>query len=103
MPPIDPLPLPPAGAQSWLFDQSPVVVVCLLFILTLLWILKLCFGRIRELEKRSDELSVSLQDLVRSTSQERADRATNQMLSHESILRTTLASLESALLTRLRE
>jgi signal transduction histidine kinase len=86
--------------EGWVFDQSAAVVVLVLFVLTLIWLLKRSFDRIQALETRNDELSASLRDLIRSSSAERAARATDQMLSHESILRTTLASLESALLSK---
>jgi di/tricarboxylate transporter len=93
-------PLASASFQKWLLEQAPVVVVLGLFVMTLLWLLKRSSDRVHHLEERNEKLSDSLAALVRSSSDERASRATDTMLTHESILRTTLQSLESALLTR---
>ncbi len=87
---------------GWLLGQAPAMVVFGAWVTHLMLALRERSKRIRELETRNDALSTSLVDVVRSTSEERAERATNQMLSHESILRTTLASLESALLNKRR-
>ena len=89
-----------ASFGTWLLGQAPAMVVFGLWVASLHRLLKKSSERILQLEKRSDALSASLVEVVQSSSQERVERATNQMLSNEGLLRTTLTSLESALLAK---
>lgn len=98
---MDHIPASPSYV-TWLLGQSLAVVVLVLWVLTLLRTarnmdrhLKRSSEINQQLASRNAELSDSLVELVQSTSRERAD-------SRESDLRTTLDSLESALLNKRR-
>lgn len=75
---------------TWLFGQSAVVVVLLLWIWSLHRQLKSSAKEKTALQKRNDELSDSLVGVLQESSRERAERRTN-------MLQTLLEAIEKSL------
>jgi len=90
----------PGFKLDWLYQQPLGFVVGGIFIMTLLGLLKRSSRRIQNLEHKNDELSAALVDLLRSSLEERAEKAEGEKQRQESLLATTLTSLESALQSR---
>lgn len=89
-----------ASFSDWLFSQAPTITVLGIWVISLHVILRERSRRIQQLEKRSDELSASLAELVQSNSRERAERVTLQITNLESLMRSAFETLLRALESR---